>query len=212
MKPNSTDSFIVAFFATLFIIALIYTFNICTSVEYSLNQIAFTYKTHKLRKFLRYVDTRSLITNYINRMPNPENNVFGLVYSGIDRNKEVQLYTQRINMWVESGYSTDPLVNLQLKSNWAKDSLNYNKSVFYGVDNITHKGDIATIGLKVFHPRYDTTTILNLNFREKEYHWELYDIPNLNETIETLDSLEKVMYPNYEVRPVNLISLNHFLL
>jgi len=212
MKTTNKDPFIVGFLTLLFVIVLIITLKSFTSVEYSLNQIALNYKTHKLKKFLEYVDTKSVIANYINRLPNPENNIFGLVYEGIDKQKEVKLYSEQMNKWVEQGYSKDPLVNLQLKSKWVQDSLDYNKSIVYGIDEITYNGDIATIGFKIFHPRYDTTMVLNLNFREKDYHWELYDIPNLNKTINTLDSLESKMYPNQEPKPQNLFSLTHFLL
>lgn len=164
-------------------------FKAISSVEYSLNKIVESYHTHDTTLFLKYVDINSLTSNYIDNQTDDMENVFGILYDGESKEEIQEQYNDKVMTWVKEGYSKDPILNLLLKK--YNEDLHNNKSKFIGIlKPIYVDGDTCTVKVKIFQTKYDTLFILDLKLKKNSYHWQLYDIPNLEESINILEKLE----------------------
>lgn len=171
-----------------------------SSPEYSLGQIKKSFDEHDITKFEKYVDTKTLIGGVLDRRLNQmsENSTVtskaeklgedlgrGLV--NLMRAQVEELWTHQIKKLVETG---------DIEGENGKEGLDalWNKSdtvSFTGIKEVKKDGKVATISLEFNQPRFDTTLILDIKMRDKGGYWQLFDISNIFDYLQTIETLEE---------------------
>lgn len=185
---NSYHYFITSIFGIILFLAGYAYYDCVTSVEYSLNKLIQSYQVHDTTLFLKHIDLNSLTSNYIDNQSDDTENIFGILYDGESKEDIQDQYKDKIMSWVKDGYSQDPIAKLFL--NKYNEYLPKNRSKLVRVITPDQFKDTVTLKLMLYQPRYDTTISLDLTFKKSSMYWQLYDVPNLQETIILLKTLE----------------------
>lgn len=64
------------------------------------------------------------------------------------------------------------------------------KAEFKGVAYTNKDGKIATVGLDMFYPKLNSTTVLEVKMREMDGYWQIAEISNLASFMKKLEELE----------------------
>jgi hypothetical protein len=97
-----------------------------------------------------------------------------------------ELWTQQARKLVEAG-TLGGDEKKGLSDIWLKtDSVS-----FKGIKAVEEDGKIATVSLEFDQPRFDTTLVLDIKMRDKGNHWQLFDITNVFDFVQTINSLEE---------------------
>ena len=161
-----------------------------SSVEYAMNKIAYSYVISDTSMFNTYVDTRTLVRNYLKTKPDDESNIFELIHEDELYDNVEDSYVDEVETWVEFGYKENPITKALLRNKDLQDSIKNNSSKLIRLDKPIIKGDSALVRLYLYQPRYDTLLTLDFRLVDVGHNWRLVDISNLQKSLILINELE----------------------
>lgn len=177
--------------------------------QYSLIQIQEAVEKHDLQAFEKHVDIESvtsrlidqLIETKLNDSPEIEDEATSNLAKGFIQLLKPQLTAMakdQIRSYVEKGTTGQ---QSDKENSVAKNAPNFSVQDIYetkgrtpefkGVEYVNKDGKIAIVGLKLFYPKLNSDTILEIKMREKDNYWQVAEVNNLTAFLEKIDSLEK---------------------
>lgn len=162
-------------------------------------------QTHDMATFEKYVDINSVTTHLVDDVVQQGSMLTSLmpggslVVGGAMRlikptlakaaHKEVQRYVETGSLEAAAAAAPKHLVNVSLTGLASK--VVGPDSEFKGVKYTREEGDNAFVGLEVTQPRYDTTMVIEVKMRRRGDHWQMTQITNSGELLESVAALEK---------------------
>ncbi len=157
---------------------------------------------HDLAAFNKYVDVDSVTSRAIDQLlelklndpkdvqdDTTKNFAAGLVK--LLKPQLVAVAKDEIKTFVEKGTTELPASqapnNPKIKELLSTGS---GKAEFKGVAYTNKDGKIATVGLDMFYPKLNSTTVLEVKMREMEGYWQIAEISNLASFVKKLEELE----------------------
>ncbi|WP_312339432.1 hypothetical protein [Anaerospora hongkongensis] len=213
MKPNvnqdvasklttNKKKIVLTAVAAVIVIALLGYWYWTKTPQYSLKLMQESVVKHDLAAFNKYVDIDSVTSRAIDQLlelklndprdvqdDTTKNFAAGLIK--ILKPQLVAVAKEEIKTFVEKG--TTELPDSQSPNNpKMKELLNTGsgKAEFKGVAYTNKDGKIATVGLDMFYPKLNSTTVLEVKMREMDGYWQIAEISNLASFVKKLEELE----------------------
>lgn len=157
---------------------------------------------HDLAAFNKYVDIDSVTSRAIDQLlelklndprdvqdDTTKNFAAGLIK--ILKPQLIAVAKEEIKTFVEKG-TTELPDNQSPNNSKMKELLNTGsgKAEFKGVTYTNTDGKIATVGLDMFYPKLNNTTLLEVKMREMDGYWQIAEISNLASFVKKLEELE----------------------
>jgi len=175
------------------------------SPQYSIWQVIKAFEQHDFHTFEKYVDIEGFSSRLIDQVleqtssRSPEStdawSKLGEALAGgifkMAKPKFITMMKEQVRYYVEKGnFETakqgkedqDTPVNI-------KDVLNRAKTKFKGVEYTKKDGKIALVGLRIFYPEYKSSTIIDVKMRDLGDYWQVAELSNLNNFLETMEML-----------------------
>ena len=130
MKNFIKKNLVFIIVASIYSLLLFIYYLSISSVEYAMNKIAYSYVISDTSMFNTYVDTRSLVRNYLKTKPDDESNIFELIHEDELYDNVEDSYVDEVETWVEFGYKENPITKALLKNKDLQDSIKNNSSKF----------------------------------------------------------------------------------
>lgn len=193
---------VLAAVAAVIVIALLGYWYWTKTPQYSLKQMQESVAKHDLAAFNKYVDIDSVTSRAIDQLlelklndpkdvqdDTTKNFAAGLIK--ILKPQLVAVAKEEMKTFVEKG--TTELPDNQSPNNpKMKELLNTGsgKAEFKGVAYTNKDGKIATVGIDMFYPKLNSTTLLEVRMREMDGYWQIAEISNLASFVKKLEELE----------------------
>jgi len=190
MKNFIKKNLVFIIVASIYSLLLFIYYLSISSVEYAMNKIAYSYVISDTSMFNTYVDTRSLVRNYLKTKPDDETNIFELIHEDELYDNVEDSYVDEVETWVEFGYKENPITKALLRNKDLQDSIKNNSSKLIRLDKPIIKGDSALVRLYLYQPRYDTLLTLDFRLVDVGHNWRLVEISNLQKSLILINELE----------------------
>lgn len=190
---------VLAAVAAVIVIALLGYWYWTKTPQYSLKQMQESVAKHDLAAFNKYVDVDSVTSRAIDQLlelklndpkdvqdDTTKNFAAGLIK--LLKPQLVAVAKDEIKTFVEKGTTETQTPN----NPKIKELLNTGsgKAEFKGVAYTNKDGKIATVGLDMFYPKLNSTTLLEVKMREMDGYWQIAEISNLASFVKKLEELE----------------------
>lgn len=210
MEPNVQDvasklttnkkKIVLTAVAAVIVIALLGYWYWTKTPQYSLKLMQESVAKHDLAAFNKYVDIDSVTSRAIDQLlelklndpkdvqdDTTKNFAAGLIK--ILKPQLVAVAKEEIKTFVEKGTTELPDNHNNPKM---KELLNTGsgKAEFKGVAYTNKDGKIATVGIDMFYPKLNSTTLLEVKMREMDGYWQIAEISNLASFVKKLEELE----------------------
>lgn len=209
VNPNSANELtsnkkkiVLAAVVAVIVIALLGYWYWTKTPQYSLKQMQESVAQHDLAAFNKYVDIDSVTSRAIDQLlelklndpkdvqdDTTKNFAAGLIK--ILKPQLVAVAKEEMKTFVEKGTTEIP-DNQSANNPKMKELLNTGsgKAEFKGVAYTNKDGKIATVGLDMFYPKLNSTTLLEVKMREMDGYWQIAEISNLASFVKKLEELE----------------------
>ncbi|WP_333594750.1 hypothetical protein, partial [Anaerospora hongkongensis] len=199
---SNKKKIVLAAVAAVIVIALLGYWYWTKTPQYSLKLMQESVVKHDLAAFNKYVDIDSVTSRAIDQLlelklndpkdvqdDTTKNFAAGLIK--ILKPQLVAVAKEEMKTFVEKG-TTELPDNQSANNPKMKELLNTGsgKAEFKGVAYTNKDGKIATVGLDMFYPKLNSTTVLEVKMREMDGYWQIAEISNLASFMKKLEELE----------------------